>query len=133
MKIYSIDRKSWISITTWVDEHQYRGTTIEASVELGLSRFHGKNIDIHLLSTKEFLAELDRFILDRDVRPRLEGTYESFIEFYGDASHIFLNFRIGDLECGKHNQAFSLCAGFEIDQDQIQGILASFSEVWGET
>lgn len=120
MKIYADDQKSWFSVEPWIDEEtQYRAFTLEALIDIGHGSFQAKNIDVHLFNTSDFNAELDRFVTERTLIPRLDGTYDSFLEFHGDTSHVFVRFKIGDAFCGKLTQDISLSGGFEIEQQQL--------------
>ena len=79
MDIYSIDQKSWFKVEQILDEvTQYSSFLFEVYIDLGHSIFHSKNSDIQIFDINSFADELNEFLLNRNVKPKLEGTYDSF-------------------------------------------------------
>ena len=101
MKILSSDSRQWIEVKRLVD-NDYTAYELGASIDIGHGLFSGKNNDIQFLNLNEFIENLDSFILYRELIPRLEGTYESYIEFYRPKSKnsIMVNFCVGDAYAG---------------------------------
>lgn len=64
-------------------------------VNLGHSRFSATNSDVALANLARFVGDLDRFVLDRSARPRLEGTYDTFLELRAEGRGVILSFRVG--------------------------------------
>lgn len=76
MKIVSSDNKFWVELVKVEDEYGYSAFSIYGYADLGHSKFEAKNNDVHLLNLPEFISKFDRFILDRTLVPKLEGTYD---------------------------------------------------------
>ncbi len=128
MRITSSDFKSWISIEQHGDE-QYSSFKVKAFVDIEHGSFSGENTDVQFLNIKVFIIELDEFILNRTLHPKLEGTYNSFIEFYKATNNnaILVNFSIGDAYSGYSEIAsYSIKGTFEIDPEYINIILQDF-------
>ena len=118
MKIYGIGKKSWLEIGP-VKDGSYTATSVEVKIDIGHGFFSAKNIDMHFQNLDTFIPELDHFITSRDINPRLNGTYDSFIEISGSVSHVFIKFCIGDEDCGAKTHQYSLCGSFEIEQEHL--------------
>ena len=74
---------------------------------------------MHFLNLAVFTSEMDNFFTDRSILPRLNGTYDSFIEISGSVSHVFIKFCIGDADCGAKTHQYNLYGSFEIDQEYL--------------
>jgi hypothetical protein len=118
MKINSIDKKSWFAVKT-VKDGTYTAVSVDVQIDIGHGVFNAKNIDMHLLNLVVFTSDLNNFITDRSILPRLNGTYDSFIEISGSISHVFIKFCIRDEDCGATTHQYSLCGSFEIDQKHL--------------
>ena len=118
MKIYGIDKKSWLEVAP-VKDGSYTATSVEVKIDIGHGYFSAKNLDMHFQNLDTFISELDHFITDRDIAPRLNGTYDSFIEISGSVSHAFIKFCIGDENCGAKTHQYSLCGSLEIEQEHL--------------
>jgi hypothetical protein len=118
MKIHSIDKKSWFAVKP-VKDNSYTAISVEAQIDIGHGVFNAKNIDMHFLNLAVFTSELDNFLTDRSILPRLNGTYDSFIEISGSVSHVFIKFCIGDADCGAKTHQYNLFGSFEIDQEYL--------------
>ena len=129
MKIDSLDRKSWIEIESSKDGFNHKNLTIETSVDICHGVFRAKNLDINFLNIKEFITKLENFLIDRKEAPILNGTYDSFIKIYGDTSHVFLKFAIGDEFCGKPNHDYLFRGSFEFDQEQLLSIKQGIQQI----
>jgi hypothetical protein len=130
MKIISIDRKSWIEVKQHNDG-SYSSFEVEVSIDIGHGFFSGKNIDIQFLNINTFIEELDSFILNRERTPRLEGTYDSFIEFScpNNKRSLIVNFAVGDAYAGYSKTAdYNLKGGFDVDQEYLQEVLGNFKK-----
>jgi hypothetical protein len=112
MKIHSIDKKSWFAVKP-IQDGSYTAISVEVQ------------IDIRFQNLAVFTSDLDNFLTDRSILPRLNGSYDSFIEISGSVSHVFIKFSIGDVDCGAKTHQYNLCGSFEIDQKY----LASFIKV----
>lgn len=124
MKIYSVNKKSWLAVTQ-IKDGAYTAISVEVLVDIGHGIFNAKNIDIQFLNLDTFSSELNHFMTDKSVLPRLNGTYDSFIEISGSVSHVFIKFCIGDADCGAKTHQYSLSGSFEVDQKH----LASFKKM----
>lgn len=132
MKIYSKDKKCWLYFERTVDvEHDYSSFILDALVDVGHSVFQGRNTDIHFFGIGDFVSKLNDFIIDRDIQPRLEGTYDTYLVFKGAANHVFLSFYIGSACCGAETHTYAIQGTFEIDQGSLGDIVKGFSKYSG--
>ncbi len=101
---------------------------LNASVDIGHGVFKGANADVHFLNLEAFVRELDAFIMDRARKPRLEGTYDSYIEFSGSPSRVAVSFCVGDAFSGYASTRahFAFTGAFEIEQDFLSSALEQF-------
>jgi hypothetical protein len=129
MKIYSSDKKSWLGFKSMVDEeHDYSSFLLEVFVDLGHSFFQGKNTDLHFFCIDDFISQLNAFILDRSLQPRLEGTYDTYLMFKGEANNVILSFYVGSAYCGKETYSYAVQGAFDIDQENLNDIVKGFSK-----
>ena len=129
MKIYSIDRKSWISILPKKDEAGYSSFSVEAFVEIGHGRFEARNSDIQWLNLVAFAKDLSQFVENRSIRPKLEGTYDTVVYLSGNASVVHLEFAIGDAYYGNKTHTYLLKGSFELDQEYLLEMVQSFESM----
>ncbi|MBI5759441.1 MAG: hypothetical protein HZA46_13055 [Planctomycetales bacterium] len=122
MRIVSKDGQSWLTIIHHGDD-KYSAYEMEAHVNTGLSQFHAKNFDVHLLCLGEFIKELDRFISDRSLCPQLDGTYDSFVRFRAVGTAAIVEFCIGD---NREMFSFRQSGVFEMDQEYFTQCLTDF-------
>jgi len=118
MKIHSIDKKSWFAVKP-LQDGSYTAISVEVQIDIGHGVFNAKNIDMHFQNLAVFTSDLDNFLTDRSILPRLNGSYDSFIEISGSVSHVFIKFSIGDVDCGAKTHQYNLCGSFEIDQKYL--------------
>ena len=126
MKISSSDRRCWISIERPAGAHPHAAFAVEASVQIGHGRFHARNSDIHWTNGQEFSKDLDKFMTNRGLRPRLKGTYDSFIGFSGSATSVMLEFAVGDAFVGDRTHQYLLCGSFDVEHDRLLSIIDEF-------
>jgi hypothetical protein len=96
MRITSIDSKAWVEITHGKD---YLSFNMECAVNSRQNFFQGKNTDFHFLNTEEFIEDLDKFILNRDVLPQLKGVHGPCLVFYRSkkqATAVMVRFSVSD-------------------------------------
>ena len=133
MKIYSKDQNSWLTFDHNVDDnHDYSAFSLEAFIDLDHSSFQGKNIDLHFFDIDNFIAKLDAFVLDRSIQPKLEGTYDTYIMFKGNGTHIFISFSIGSAYCGTETYFYSVQGTFEVSQENLGNIVIGFTQYAGK-
>lgn len=128
MKILSSDSKQWIEVKRFVDD-DYSSYELGVSIDVGHGHFTGRNKDIQFLNLKEFIENLDSFILSRELKPRLEGTYDSFVEFYSpkNKNSIMVNFCVGDAYAGYPETAmYGLKGSFEFNVEYLNDVLEKF-------
>ena len=124
MKILSKDKNSWISIEENNGDFGVEGTySIEAKTDIGHSYFRGINREVILLETESFKEEFDRFITDRSLSPKLEGTYETSLIFTAKGNNVTLKFRLGSSFCGNHIYNYNVAGEFDIAQEYLNNIL----------
>ncbi len=124
MKIVSIDSNQSVEIITYQDQY-YTSFSMNVSVDIKHGKFTGENIDLQFLNLQTFVQTLEMFITDKTVIPKLEGIYDSFIEFVQIPNgNILLNFTIGDAYCGYSNTVdYSLSGSFEFSPNTLNQIL----------
>lgn len=123
MKIVSTDNKSELIVNMFEDEHGHKAYSLGAEIGLGHSEFKGCNNDIIFLNVPEFIKDLDAFILNRKIEPKLIGTYDSYILFKGTSTCVAITFKIGGAFCGTDTYSYSITGTFEIAQEQLGEIV----------
>lgn len=123
MRLVSTDNQSELTITVVEDEHGYKASSLTAQISLGHSEFKGSNSDINFLNLPDFIRDLDAFILNRKIEPKLNGTYGSYILFRGTNTSVAIIFKIGGAFCGTDTYNYSVTGTFEIDQGQLGEIV----------
>ena len=130
MRITSADNKAWVEITPG---KSYLSFNIECMVNSGQSLFHGKNAEFHLLNIEEFIADLNKFILDRKVLPQLNGVYGPCLEFYRSnkqTTAVMVRFSVGDdASAYSDNVEFKTTGTFEINSEFLNDYVKGFSEL----
>jgi hypothetical protein len=131
MRITSIDHTQYFEILH-IGDDDYSSFQITASVDIVHGSFFGKNIDVHLLNLHYFIKNLGEFIVHRNLTPKLDGTYDSYIQFYQPVNLplIMVDFSLGDVQAG-HNKhlEYSLRGQFEIPPDSLQQIIEDFRKL----
>lgn len=119
------DGKSWVEIRPHNNESGgYSACAMEAVVDLGHGRFQGLNGDVFFFGFEKFCDEFDRFILDRLLAPRLDGTYDSFLSFSGKGNSIIFKFCVGDNEM----EEYRLRGSFIIEGDRLNDLNSYFRD-----
>lgn len=130
MKIYAADHHSWIEINRFVDEaNGYINYDLSVFIDIQHGQYTTKNKDAHLLNIEEFNSEFDRFITNRSLRPKLEGTYDSYLEFAGISNNVILRFKIMDAFCGIETVDYIFEGAFEVSQESLLSIHSQFVEL----
>lgn len=125
MKIFSSDTRSWLRIER-TKTGEYVGFEVEARIDVGHGRFHVQNDDVQWLNVADFAAELETFVLNRSVSPRLEGTYDSFLKIRAFSNLVNMEFAIGDTFCGNRTHEYLFEGSFEIDQETLGRLVREF-------
>jgi hypothetical protein len=131
MRISSTDRKAWLELSR-NEAEPHASFAIECSVEIAHGSFRARNGDVHFFNLEEFAKALDAFVLDRALTPRLEGTYDTRVEFSRPRSKnaVMLSFVIGDAYCGYAATVDYRTAGeFEIGAEYLNDVVAAFREL----
>ncbi|MGE5257402.1 MAG: hypothetical protein ACM3KE_12060 [Hyphomicrobiales bacterium] len=126
MKIASIRNISWVSIECTQDSSGPPNFEIEVYAGIRNGQFHAKNLNIHLFNLEEFVAEFDRFILDRSLGPRLEGSYNTFIAFSATGNMVICQYRLGGAFSDRKTMNFHHFGEFEIAQEHLLQLLENF-------
>ena len=129
MKITAADDICRISVEANGDRRHSSGFEVVTHVGIGHGKFVARNSDVHFLNFEEFLAELDRFIMDRSCAPRLDGTYDTYIGFSGTGNSIKCAYRLGDAFCGRKTATFHQSGEFEIEQEKLLELLNGFQKL----
>lgn len=130
MKIKSTDKKQWIEIEQSLDV-DWPSYEFGASINIGHSSFSGKNSDMCFLNLREFINTLDSFVLNRELKPKLEGTYDCFVEFYrpGNKNSIMINYCVGSVYVGYSETAnYGLNGSFEFSAEYLNDVLEEFKK-----
>jgi len=126
MRITSIKNISWVNIECKQDPIGHPSFEIEVYAGIRNGQFHAKNLKIHFFNLEEFVAEFDRFILDRSCGPRLEGTYNTFIAFSATGNMVICQYRLGGAFNGRKTVHFHHFGEFEIAQEHLLQLLEGF-------
>ncbi len=131
MKITSVDHAHYIEILH-IGNNEYSSFKITTSVDIVHGSFFGKNIDVHFLNFPDFIKKLGGFLVHRNLVPKLDGTYDSHIQFYQPVNLplIIVDFSLGDAQVS-HNKKleYSLRGQFEISPDSLQQIIEDFRKL----
>lgn len=124
MRITSIDSKTWVEITPGNSEFSF---SIECMADRGQSLFHGKNTDFHFLNIEEFISDLNKFILDRNISPKLNGIYGPCLEFSRSKKQttaVMVHFSVGDDSSAcSENVEFKTTGTFEINSEFLKELI----------
>jgi len=136
LRITSIDSRAWVEITPGKSELSF---SIECMIDRGEglfrgeSLFHGKNTDFHFLNIEEFISDLDKFILERNISPKLNGVYGPCLEFYRSTKRttaVMVHFSVGDDSSAySDNVEFKTSGTFEINSEFLNDYLKDFNEL----
>jgi hypothetical protein len=129
MKITSADNICSIAIQINDAAGGYAGFEVLTHVDIGHGQFEARNLDIHFLNFEEFVAEFDKFIMDRHRAPRLEGTYDTYIGFSGSGTTVICEYRLGDAFAGRKTARFFQSGEFEIEQERLLEFFYGFQEL----
>jgi hypothetical protein len=129
MRITSTENISWVNIEYVKDSAGYPSFEIEVHADIQHGQFHAKNHKVQFQNFEEFVADLDRFILDRSRSPRLEGTYNTFIAFLARGNVVICQYRLGGAFCGRKTVYFHHFGEFEFNQEYLIQLLGSFREL----
>ncbi len=94
MKFESIDQQSFVSVVP-NPENDWSSFCVEAAINLEHSQFSATNSDVALTNLARFVSQFDLFVLNRSVRPRLDGTYDTYLELRAEGRDVILSFRVG--------------------------------------
>jgi hypothetical protein len=126
MKIVSTDNQSELTIENREDEFGYNFLSLSAKIGSGTCEFNGCNNELSFTNIDEFIKELDSFISNRELEPKLEGTYGSYLTFRGTSTYVALTFKIGGAFCGTETFSYSIMGTFEIAQEYLHKIVTEF-------
>jgi hypothetical protein len=129
LRITSPDGHSWLELRPFQDESgYYDACEFDACIDYGNSSFRGVNRDVQFLNLQEFQSDFDRFIMDRSLRPSLNGTYDCLAMFHGQGTKVHLQFCLGDAFCGGALpvQETRIRGAFAVDGEQLNAINAFF-------
>ena len=125
MKIKSIDNQSWIELTQNPDD-DWLSFCMTVSIDLGHSVFTGSNFNLCLLNLTKFFEDFSKFILDRQLTPKLEGTYNSYLSFSYQNEVVIVRFSLGDCFSGTIPIDYAMTGGFEITEASLLVIEREF-------
>ncbi len=132
MKINSHDRKNWIKIDA-IPENDWPSFLVEISIDIGHGKFQALNHDVSFARVKEFAAELNQFVLKRELSPTLTGTYDTIIRFRSEGRAVWVEFAVGDAYEGySRSQAYALTGGFEIEEGALVSLVEAFQDLSGK-
>ena len=125
MRIQSFDKRCYIEINPAPEGEGCPVFIVEARIDLGHGVFTAESKYLPLPKLSEFIIHLESFVLNREMRPKWEGAYESYFSFVSEADSVFLEFSVGDGFCGYTTYAnFNLSGRFEINTDQLKTIVS---------
>ncbi|GAA6140041.1 hypothetical protein NBRC116583_37880 [Arenicella sp. 4NH20-0111] len=128
MKIVSTDNQCELTIENGEDEFGYNFCSLAAKIGSGTCEFTGCNNDVTFTNMIEFIKDLDSFILNRELEPKLEGTYGSYLLFKGTSTYVALTFKIGGAFCGTETFSYSITGTFEVAKEYLQEIVVEFKK-----
>ena len=122
MKIQSFDQQCYVEINLAPEGEGHPVFNVEARIDLGHGLFTADVTCIALPKLPEFIVHLESFFLNREMRPKWEGVYESYFSFVSKADRVFLEFSVGYESYYDCN----LIGRFEIDSDHLNTIVSEF-------
>ncbi|MFN7141149.1 MAG: hypothetical protein ACK4UN_17610 [Limisphaerales bacterium] len=128
MRISSSDGKAWIEISR-NDENDFPSFAFACAINIGHGNFAASNSSLTFLNLAEFAEALDKFILQRDIKPSLEGTYDSYLKVWrpNGKNEVMLSFCVGDAFCGwPGTSEFKLHGEFPIEQEALNSLVSGF-------
>lgn len=129
--IKSIDTHTSLEIRPHDCSEGYSTCELEASFSSGGNHYCLRNTDIHFFDISEFANSLDEFILNRRIKPILNGTYGTFIEFFGTGNQIWIKLNIGltNTVDNRFTHDNNIKATFQLNGDVINEINLFFSSL----
>lgn len=121
MKIQSFDQQCYVEINLNPEGEGHPVFNVEARIDLGHGVFTAES-SIALPKLLEFIIHIESFVLNREMRPKWEGVYESYFSFVYEADSVFLEFSVGDASYYNCN----LIGRFEIDSNHLNTIVSEF-------
>ncbi len=128
MKITSADNICWVGLLPG-EPGSYAGIEMVANVDIGHGRFEARNRDVHFLNLEEFVSEFDKFISDRTLAPRLNGTCDGYIAFSASGREVMCEYCLGDTFSGRKTAEFFQSGKFEVEQEKLLGFLRGFQQL----
>jgi len=128
MHISSSDGKAWIEVRR-NEEDNFPSFAFSGAVNIGHGSFAASNSSLAFLNLGDFAEMLDKFILERDLQPCLEGTYESYLKVWRPSgkNEVMLSFCIGDAFSGwVGTSEFKLQGEFPIEQETLNSLVSAF-------
>lgn len=80
MKIQSFDQQCYVEINLNPEGEGHPVFNVEARIDLGHGVFTAES-SIALPKLLEFIIHIESFVLNREMRPKWEGVYESYFSF----------------------------------------------------
>lgn len=131
MRIRSTDEKAWLELSRNGSE-AHASFSIECSVDIGHGKFRAKNSDVHFVNAEEFVKTLDAFVLNRELAPQLNGTYDTRIQFFRPRGKnvTMVSFVIGDAFSGHSATTHYKTEGeFEVDAEYLHELVTDFKKL----
>ncbi len=89
-------------------------------LELGHSQSSATNSDGALTNLAAFVRQLDEFMLERSVRPRLEGTYGTYLELRAHGREVIVSLLVGSASGAAE---FELSGSFAVEAGALPAAL----------
>jgi hypothetical protein len=130
MKIESKDHNSYINIECLGDPY-YSSFFVETELAKSSNQYYfkGHNKDVHFFKLDEFIKDLDHFITDRKIKPRLQGTYDFCLDVQAiESTRVWLTIYVGydNPSIPFATIKYGVLGGFEIDPEFLNQIVKSF-------
>jgi len=124
MRIVSEDRRCYVEIGP--TDQGYDICDLKAHVDHGHGEFSARSSAVALLKLAEFVDTFDAFIANRELVPRLEGVYDTYLSFRARGNEVWLEFSVGAADCyGTHN----LTGQFKVEQERLGQYLSEFRKL----
>ena len=131
MRIQSVDKQCYVEINPAPEGEGHPVFRVEARIDLGHGVFTAYSKSIAIPKLPEFIIHLESFVQNKEIRPKWEGVYESYLSFVSEADRVYLEFSIGDVSYYNCN----LIGRFEINTDHLKTIVSEFKALdkalWG--
>lgn len=129
MKITSADNICWIAIQINDEAGGHPGFEVVTHVDIGHGQFEARNLNVYFFNSEEFLGEIDKFIIDRNCAPRLNGAHDTYIGFSKSGNAVVCEYRLGDAYSSRKTARFYQSGGFEIEQERLLEFCRGFREL----